>query len=95
MITNFETNFVVNIEDFIIKDNQPYTIFFKATCPVFHDNVFELEYTGSELSYNPPLPEQYMDSVKEKLQEVFGYGPFDKRSVKASLDKCRQIRVPQ
>ena len=89
------TYFVINLEDFKLKKDHPFTIFFKATCPVFNHGVIDLEYTGPDLKYKASLPSDYMDKVCEEMQDVFGYGPFDKNKVKQAMQKHRQFRINQ
>ncbi|WP_033152010.1 hypothetical protein [Pseudobutyrivibrio ruminis] len=87
------TYFVINIDDFIIEKAHPYTIVFKATCPVFHNATFDLRYTGSDIEYNVSLPEEYMDKVRSKMQEVFGNGPYNHAKIKKLLSSNRQFRI--
>lgn len=89
------TYFVINIEEFKLKKNHPNTIFFKATCPVFAKGVFDLEYTGPDLYYKVSLPSDYMDKVCKEMQEVFGYGPFDRSKVKQAMKEHNQFQINQ
>lgn len=89
------TYFVINLESFKLKKQHPYTIYFKATCPVFLHGEIELEYTGPDLKCNASLPADYMDKVCDEMQDVFGYGPFDKEKVKLAMEKKRKFRISQ
>ena len=89
------TYFVINLEEFKLKKQHPCTIYFKATCPVFSHGIIDLEYTGPDLKYNASLPADYMDKVCEEMQDVFGYGPFDKDKVKLAMKEQRQFRINQ
>lgn len=89
------TYIVINLNqtDFTIEKRHPYTIIFKATCPVYRNQEFELTYTGTELNANISLP-NYMDEFKNVIQEHFGYGPFDKKDIMEKLKAKFQFKVP-
>ena len=89
------TYFVINLENCKIKKQHPCTIFFKATCPVFSRGIIDLEYTGPDLKYNASLPAVYMEKVCKEMQDVFGYGPFNKDKVKQAMKEQRQFRISQ
>ena len=90
-----KTYFVVNIEDFELKAEHPYTIYFTATCPTFHHEVFNMEYTGPDLNYTVSLPSDYMEKICKEMQGVFGYGPFERDKVEVAMNQKRQFRIKQ
>lgn len=89
------TYFVINLQEFELKKDHPYTIFFKATCTFICQGIIELEYTGPELKCKASLPSDYMDKVCKEMQSVFGYGPFNKSEVKKAMNKQSQFRINQ
>ncbi len=89
-----KTYFVINLENFELMKNHPYTLNFEATCPTFCSEIFELVYTGVELSCPAvALPANYLKKICVELQKHFGYGPFDEEKVAQALQEHAQFRV--
>ncbi len=87
------TYFVLNLIVYKISKKHPYTILFKATCPTFHNNEFDLKYTGTELDYTISLPDSYMNIILKEMQNIYGYGPFDNEKVKKCFESNKRFSV--
>lgn len=78
--------YVFNIET--VKWKTPYTIIFTGNCTQC-DGKFTLEYSGADLINvsNACIPDEWLKSLKEALNNDYKYGPFDKKEIRALLKK--------
>ena len=67
--------------EFDFQKKHPYTVFFIGSCTQMNGEVC-IEYTGAEAKSKSSIPDEWLDDLKEKLNEDYGYGPFDKTRLK-------------
>lgn len=63
--------------EFDFQKKHPYTVFFIGSCTQMNGEVC-IEYTGAEAKSKSSIPDEWLDDLKEKLNEDYGYGPFDR-----------------
>lgn len=73
---------IVNIER--INEKTPYTIVLRGRSAAYGSSPeLELEYSGADLIQKKGyIPNNVLELLKEDLNELLGYGPFEKRRVK-------------
>ncbi|MDA2110301.1 hypothetical protein ORM30_24015 [Bacillus cereus] len=81
----------VNFEK--IKPLTPYTAIIYGNSAQFgSDSDFELEYSGADLIKKKGyIPDIVMPILKEDLNEVLGYGPFDNKKLRQKFKSTKSI----
>lgn len=64
-------------EDYRFKKDHPCTITFIGLCTQIHGDA-EITYTGADVQTKSAIPQEWLNDLKEKLNQDYGYGPFDK-----------------
>ncbi|MCP3027025.1 hypothetical protein [Halobacillus sp. A5] len=67
-----------------VSEKTPYTIIIRGRSATYGSSPeFELEYTGADLIQKKGyIPNNVMELLKEDLNELVGYGPYQKKRVK-------------
>ena len=67
--------------DFDFQNKHPNTIIFIGTCTQMSYEV-RIKYTGADIETTSAIPQKWLDDLKEKLNEDYDYGPFNKQNIK-------------
>lgn len=68
------------------QKNHPNTIIFIGSCTQMSYEV-RITYTGADVETTSSIPKDWLNDLKEKLNEDYGYGPFDKAKLKEIFKK--------
>ena len=70
-----------NFTDFIFQNDHPNTIIFIGTCTQI-TNTVRITYTGADITSNSSIPQEWLDLLKDELNEDYDYGPYKKSTIK-------------
>ncbi|MEI2319042.1 hypothetical protein [Bacillus paramobilis] len=75
-----------------LEHKTPYTIIlFGSTSHSANHFEFEIEYTGVELVMKKGyIPENVLSVFKDDLNDIFDYGPFDKKRINREFKKLNR-----
>lgn len=87
------SKFIFFLEKISYSSKTPYTLMFIGECSNSNGRVLKLKYTGADLSNETgiSIPSTVLESLKEQLNEKFGYGPFDSKSARSILKQCNEF----
>jgi len=75
-----------HFKDFKFNKEHPCTITFIGSCTQIYGDV-EIIYTGTDVQTKSSIPQDWLNDLKAKLNQDYGYGQFNKSDLEKTFEE--------